>query len=100
MPALALLFLQSQQDFARAQAMIPAILIGGLVVMAVCMAIIVLPFWFICKKAGLSPWLSLLWFIPMGGLILCYVLAFSDWRVVPAPQVAYTPPLPPYPPQA
>lgn len=100
MTALSMLFLQSSQDIARAQAMLPAIFIGGLVVAVVCMAVIVLPFWFICKKAGLSPWLSLLWFVPMGGLVLCYVLAFSEWKVVPATQLAYIPPMPPYPPQA
>lgn len=100
MPALALLLFQSQQDFARAQAMVPAVLLGCLVVGAIFMLIILIPFWFICKKAGLSPWLSLLWFVPLGGLVLCYVLAFSEWKVVPAQQMAYVPPMPPYPPRA
>jgi len=95
MPLLALMFLQSQQDIQRAQAMLPAIFLGATIIALVFMAIVVLPFWFICKKAGLSPWLSLLWFVPMGGLILCYVLAFSEWKVVPAPQMAYIPPVPP-----
>jgi hypothetical protein len=39
----------------------------------------VLPFWFICKKAGLSPWLSLIMMIPFGALALPFVLAFVDW---------------------
>lgn len=39
----------------------------------------VLPFWFICKKAGLSPWLSCLMIIPFGALILPFILAFIDW---------------------
>lgn len=38
-----------------------------------------LPFWFICKKAGFTPWLSLLIIIPFGALILPFVLAFVDW---------------------
>jgi len=38
-----------------------------------------LPFWFICKKAGLSPWLSLIMIIPFGALVLPFVLAFIDW---------------------
>jgi hypothetical protein len=68
------------------------------------MAVVIVPFWFICKKAGFSPWLSLLNIVPMGGIVLWYVLAFSEWKVVPAPQGwmpgAPYPPQPPYPPQA
>ena len=63
-------------------------------------AIVIIPFWFICKKAGFSPWLSLLNLIPLGGVILWYVLAFSDWKVVPVTQAGWAPPQPPpYPPQ-
>jgi hypothetical protein len=39
----------------------------------------VLPFWFICKKAGLSPWLSLIMLIPFGAIVLPFVLAFIEW---------------------
>jgi peptidoglycan/LPS O-acetylase OafA/YrhL len=53
------------------------------ILMIVGLAIIILPFWFICKKAGFSPWLSLLNIVPFGTLILIYVLAFADWRVLP-----------------
>lgn len=65
------------------------------------MAILVLPYWFIWKKAGFSPWLSLLMFIPLVNLVMLYVLAFSQWKVVPAPQpaLAYYPPQPTFPPQ-
>jgi hypothetical protein len=66
-------------------------------IVLVMLAILVVPFWFICKKAGFSPWLSLLNIIPLGNLVLIYVLAFSDWNVMPAPQ-AYWPPQPPIPP--
>jgi hypothetical protein len=68
--------------------------------LAICIVvaiIVILPFWFICKKAGFSPWLSLLNLIPFGNLILIYVLAFAGWKVIPAPQFGY-PPLPPQPP--
>jgi hypothetical protein len=64
----------------------------------VALAILILPFWFICKKAGFSPWLSMLNIVPLGNLILIYVLAFSDWKVMPAPQI-YWQPQPPFPPQ-
>jgi hypothetical protein len=45
----------------------------------------VLPFWFICKKAGFSPWLSLLYLIPFGGLVLNFVLAFAKWNAPALP---------------
>ena len=59
--------------------------------MVVFYAIIIVPFWFICKKAGFSPWLSLLNLIPLGGIILMYVLAFADWNVVPVAQAVLQP---------
>jgi hypothetical protein len=67
-------------------------------IILICLAIVIIPFWFICKKAGFSPWLSLLNVVPLGNLILIYVLAFAQWKVVPAPQLAYAPPYPPQPP--
>ena len=61
-------------------------------------AVIIIPCWFICKKAGFSPWLSLLNIVPLGNLDpalragLCAVEggagASGDWL-----------PQPPYPPQ-
>lgn len=61
-------------------------------------AIVMVPCWLILKKAGFSPWLALLCIVPtIGLLVLLYVLAFADWKVVPAPQT-YWPPQPPYPP--
>ncbi len=102
MLALALTMMQaSQADIARAQAMLPAFFAAFSLIGVICLIIILIPIWFICKKAGFSPWLSLLVIVPFGGLVLLYVLAFSEWKVVPAPQVAYTPPVPPaFPPQA
>jgi len=74
---------------------VPILIVVGL-------AVVIVPFWFICKKAGFSPWLSLINVIPVGNLILLYVLAFADWKVVPAPPVMWQPqaPYPPQPPQA
>ncbi len=70
-------------------------------------AIKIIPCWFICKKAGFSPWLSMLSLIPVGNLVLLYVLAFADWKVTPLPPPAWgpppsypPPPQPPYPPRA
>jgi hypothetical protein len=74
------------------------------IIILVCLLIILIPFWFILKKAGFSPWLTLINIVPMGNLVLLYVLAFSDWKVVPAPQPVWQqppyPPQPPYSPQA
>jgi hypothetical protein len=102
MLALALTVLQSQADVARAQAMLPAVFAGFFLVGIVFLLLVIIPLWFICKKAGLSPWLSLIVLFPgLGTLILLYIIAFVDWKVIPAPQMAYTPPVPPaYPPQA
>ena len=105
MHSLALL-LQNQPDAAQIQRIAIAVMTIMPILIIVGLAIIIVPFWFICKKAGFSPWLSLINIVPLGGVILCYVLAFSNWQVVPAPQPGWDappsnyPPQPPYPPRA
>ena len=99
------LFLQQNQDFDPAQMarLFSAMAAFFLVAWLVGMFVVIVPFWFICKKAGFSPWLSLLNIVPLGGLILWYVLAFADWKVAPVGAHAYPtpyPPQPPYPPQS
>jgi hypothetical protein len=74
-------------------ALLPVFLLIGI-------AIVIVPFWFILKKAGFSPWLSLLCLIPGASLILLYVLAFGQWKTLAPPQWAGQPPYPPsIPPQ-
>ncbi|HTJ30150.1 MAG TPA: hypothetical protein VL346_06605 [Acidobacteriaceae bacterium] len=98
---LALFLLQQQPSEADIErilmgfaAIIPIFILIG-------MAVVIIPTWFICKKAGFTPWLSLLCFVPLGGLVLLYILAFSEWKVVPVVTAPYIPPAyPPYPPQA
>jgi len=97
MHALALL-LQNQPDPEAIKKMMMAMIFIFPIMFIIGAAIVIIPTWFICKKAGFSPWLSLLIVVPVGGLILMYVLAFADWKVVPVPQLGWTPP-PPYPPQ-
>jgi hypothetical protein len=48
----------------------------------------VIPFWFICKKAGFSPLLSLLNLVPfcLGTLVLVYFLAFVNWKPLTDPK--------------
>lgn len=56
------------------------LMVAGLVVLMG-----VVPFWFICSKAGLSPWLSLIMLLPGGALILPILLAVMDWPSVRKP---------------
>ena len=46
-------------------------------------AIIIIPFWFICKKAGFSPWLSLLNLVPAGNLILSMCWPLRSGKLCP-----------------
>lgn len=102
MHSLALFLMQyesSQIDQTQVQHMVLAIMAILPVLIVIGLALIIVPTWFICKKAGFSPWLSMICLIPsVGLLILLYVLAFADWKVAPAPPMAWTP-QPPYPPQ-
>ena len=41
--------------------------------------IAIIPFWRICDRVGLSPWLSLLLLIPLANIIFIYYVAFADW---------------------
>ena len=63
----------------------------------VILVVAVIPYWFIWKKAGFSPWFSLLIMIPIVNIISIYILAFSEWKVVPAnrPALPYPYPYPP-----
>ncbi len=51
----------------------------GLLWMLLFSAIVVVPFWRICTKAGYSGWLSFLAVIPVANVFLVYFLGFSDW---------------------
>jgi hypothetical protein len=41
--------------------------------------IAIIPFWKICDRVGLSPWLSLLLLIPLANIIFVYYVAFAEW---------------------
>jgi heme/copper-type cytochrome/quinol oxidase subunit 4 len=71
-------------DPQNAGGILAAILGIYMIVFVVFLAVIIIPFWFILKKAGFSSWLSLI-----------NILAFAEWKVIPAPQVTWQPPLPP-----
>lgn len=63
--------------------------------MVVIAIIMVIPYWMIYKKAGFSPWLAILMIVPLVNLVLLYVVAFSQWKVVPAQQIIYPAMTPP-----
>jgi hypothetical protein len=54
--------------------------------------VLVIPYWMIWKKAGFSPWLSVLMIVPLVNFVMLYVLAFADWKVVPVNQATALPP--------
>jgi hypothetical protein len=99
--ALYMLQQASPQDLEKIQHIMMVVmpLVGLFVIVA--LGIVIVPFWFICKKAGFSPWLSLLNLIPVGNIILIYVLAFAEWKVAPLPPPGWAPvpPPPPGPPK-
>ena len=81
------LLIQSQPDPEAAKNLIEGMTMILPVIALIVVAIILVPFWKICKKAGFAPGLSLLCFLgPFGLTILIYVLAFARWKVVPVPQ--------------
>ena len=49
------------------------------VIIPVTAVLTVLPFWFICKKAGFHGALSFLMLVPIANTILPFFLAFADW---------------------
>jgi len=79
----------------------PTHLLVMLLIFVPFLAIFVPPFWMICKKAGFSPWLSLLVVVPWVNLAGLYFLAFSNWRTTSDMQEprssapVYPPPVPP-----
>ena len=41
----------------------------------------IIPFWRICVRVGLSPWLSLLLLVPIANIIFVYYVAFGEWPI-------------------
>ena len=50
-----------------------------LLIICIWLLLVITPFWQIFKKAGHSPWLSLLLLIPLVNLGMLYFLAFASW---------------------
>ena len=45
----------------------------------------ILPYWFIFRKAGFHPALSLLMIVPIASLVMLYILALSEWPSLKKP---------------
>lgn len=50
----------------------------GLFLIVALLAILVVPFWRLLPKFGMTSWISLVAIIPLGAVILLWVLAFSE----------------------
>ncbi len=48
--------------------------------------LLILPYWYIFKKAGFSPMLSLLMIFPPINLFVVYYVAFSPWKIIQVQQ--------------
>jgi hypothetical protein len=55
-----------------------------LIALLVTALIVIIPYWKIFGKAGFPRIFGLFMIIPLVNLILIYVLAFSQWRILPS----------------
>ncbi|MGR3547326.1 MAG: hypothetical protein ACU0CB_10450 [Roseovarius sp.] len=51
---------------------------GGVIFMLIFAALIVIPFWKLLPKFGMPNWVSLVAIIPLGALVLLWIMAFRD----------------------
>ena len=80
------LLLNSNMPLGTIELLIILVLIGFIALAGV------IPFWFICKKAGLSPWLSLIFILPFGVFVLPLMLATMEWPALKQSQSPVQPP--------
>jgi hypothetical protein len=55
--------------------------IPELFVLLIIVAVMIIPFWQIFKKAGFSPALSILMIIPLANIVMIFFLAFAAWPI-------------------
>ncbi|WP_372890698.1 hypothetical protein [Rhodosalinus sp.] len=51
---------------------------GGLIWLVVIGALVVIPFWKLLPRFGIPAWVSLVAIIPLGALVLLWIMAFKD----------------------
>lgn len=54
-----------------------------LIIVLLIVPLFIIPFWYIFKKAGFAPALSLLMIVPLANLLILYYVAFSHWKTRP-----------------
>lgn len=52
---------------------------AGLLALIIAIVAVVVPLWKILPRAGLSPWWALVAIVPLGLVVLLWVLAFKRW---------------------
>ena len=90
---------QAQQIAHLVTAMMPIFFLVGLLIVA----FIIFLFWRVFSRAGMPGALGLIVLVPVIGWVICLcVLAFAEWKVVPAIEAGYPPTYPPpsYPPSS
>ena len=76
----------SQQDYQSTETYITVVhehFLPVAITALVVVLIVIIPYWKIFGKAGFPRALSILMLVPLINLILLYVLAFSQWKVLP-----------------
>ena len=63
----------------------PEILVIVAVIAVIGVVFKILPYWFIFRKAGFHPALSLLMIVPIASVVMLYIFAFSDWPSLKKP---------------
>lgn len=72
----------------------PEVLVGEffqpfhLIIILIIFPLLIVPYWYIFKKAGFSPMLSLLMIFPPINLFVLYYVAFSPWKTIPIQQTS------------
>ncbi|MCZ0811923.1 MAG: hypothetical protein ACQEVT_15200 [Pseudomonadota bacterium] len=51
---------------------------GGMIFFLVMAVLVVIPFWRLLPKFGIPSWVALVAIIPLGALVLLWVMAFRD----------------------
>ncbi|GAW34013.1 hypothetical protein RA2_01058 [Roseovarius sp. A-2] len=51
---------------------------GGVIFMLIFAVLVIIPFWKLLPKFGINSWFSLVSIIPLGALVLLWVMAFRD----------------------
>lgn len=67
-----------------AQSMRLLVVCVGVVAALFAATIVTVPFWFIFKRAGARPALSIVMLVPLVNLAALYWIAFSQWNLGPA----------------